>query len=717
MIRWNDKAKLVEILAAIVIPDNSDDVALFLARQVVEAAEELDEAALPAFLEEVSHYLGTDDPYRAAIIAWIFGCLAESEQFESCPDVYTLDWAARAIRLADDLFMKACSELPKGEMSSREEIEAKVDQLVPFMPVETRAWQALKDHYSAITTPLRLFPHLRKALLPEIVPLSHIASDNRGAYFVLMLIRVPVKEKFVIIQHDQMRGIVAEVTDIENNFQLFAAVSTKLAEVFDDESLKVSETSRELALSPSPPRYSTADDSPTSTCLMGFQWKALRSDGSLPEANASPMWQVWSDGRAYLEDHPWEIEKISGYRVLLLRCTSVQVHYFWGRNYGHLSPAIEVTRVLDSAETADFLQRFTYVNRIRLQGVTDQFDEWESRLITCSAQLPSKAWEMFFFSRLLRRMIPHIHSRWPSHASPALVSIYRIIDSIDAAIVDSIEVQGGAELAGQVVTYLSNAARAQLVRPTVVDFARSIAELADWVAGQEEGRPRHFYYTVFNLWEEALREAKAVGGKPDRNALAEAVLADSARLAEVAKTAPLTGNEMRSLGNLWPKGRPDWWPLLPEFALAQFDYEVVISFAGEQRVTARNLAGQLRKRGCRVFYDEDEQQGLLGKTLSPLLRALFRDRSMSCVALISADYAAKPWPRLEWAAIGERLARDPEYLLPLRIDDTRLEGVSDDLGFLDLRRVGAEEAANAVADGVARRIADQFAALRSASSS
>jgi hypothetical protein len=47
----------------------------------------------------------------------------------------------------------------------------------------------------------------------------------------------------------------------------------------------------------------------------------------------------------------------------------------------------------------------------------------------------------------------------------------------------------------------------------------------------------------------------------------------------------------------------------------EFDYDLALSFAGEDRPVAESLAGLLRDDGVRVFYDAYEKAALWGKDL------------------------------------------------------------------------------------------------------
>lgn len=121
-------------------------------------------------------------------------------------------------------------------------------------------------------------------------------------------------------------------------------------------------------------------------------------------------------------------------------------------------------------------------------------------------------------------------------------------------------------------------------------------------------------------------------------------------------------------------------------------YDVAISFAGEDRPVAQKLAASLVLTGLNVFYDEYEQANLWGKDLYTHLSNIYKDESKYCLMLISEHYAKKQWTNHERRAAQARaFAESSEYILPLRLDDSEIEGVLDTTGFLDIRRFPIEK--------------------------
>jgi len=127
-------------------------------------------------------------------------------------------------------------------------------------------------------------------------------------------------------------------------------------------------------------------------------------------------------------------------------------------------------------------------------------------------------------------------------------------------------------------------------------------------------------------------------------------------------------------------------------------YDVAISFAGEDRPVAKQLAASLVLTGLNVFYDEYEQADLWGKDLYTHLSKVYKDESKYCLMLISEHYAKKQWTNHERKAAQARaFAESSEYILPLRLDDSEIEGVLGTTGYLDIRQFPVEKIVESLA--------------------
>jgi hypothetical protein len=129
--------------------------------------------------------------------------------------------------------------------------------------------------------------------------------------------------------------------------------------------------------------------------------------------------------------------------------------------------------------------------------------------------------------------------------------------------------------------------------------------------------------------------------------------------------------------------------------MAKFQYDVAISFAGEDRVVAEEFATSLLAKKYRVFYDRFEQHALWGEDLGGYLPDVYGEQSRYCVIIVSENYANKVWTRLELrsAIAGAIFGGSREaFVLPLRLDDAKLSGLHATVGYLDLRVLETHEA-------------------------
>jgi len=122
-----------------------------------------------------------------------------------------------------------------------------------------------------------------------------------------------------------------------------------------------------------------------------------------------------------------------------------------------------------------------------------------------------------------------------------------------------------------------------------------------------------------------------------------------------------------------------------------FEYDIAISFAGEQRSVAESIARCLKTENVKVFYDDYEQAYLWGKDLYTHLADVYEKKARYCLMLVSAAYAAKVWPNHERKnAQARALNEKDEYILPVRFDDTEIPGLPRTVGYLQFEEHGVE---------------------------
>lgn len=139
---------------------------------------------------------------------------------------------------------------------------------------------------------------------------------------------------------------------------------------------------------------------------------------------------------------------------------------------------------------------------------------------------------------------------------------------------------------------------------------------------------------------------------------------------------------------------------------ADFDYDVAVSFAGEDRDYVESVVRSLKELDITVFYDEDEVAALWGENLVDALQAIYTKRARYAILFVSQAYATKKWTSHERATIRATIqdralqqATSP-YVLPIRLDDTELPGMPSTVSYLDAR----EHDVAAIVDAVSYKL-------------
>ena len=132
-----------------------------------------------------------------------------------------------------------------------------------------------------------------------------------------------------------------------------------------------------------------------------------------------------------------------------------------------------------------------------------------------------------------------------------------------------------------------------------------------------------------------------------------------------------------------------------------YEHDVCLSFAGENRRYVKAVAKELKALGVRVFYDKYETTRLWGKDLYTHLDEVYSRAARYCVIFVSKAYKNRLWTNHERQSAQARAFREhEEYILPARFDDTKIPGIRDTIGYVDLR----EHKARAFAHLVARKV-------------
>lgn len=115
-------------------------------------------------------------------------------------------------------------------------------------------------------------------------------------------------------------------------------------------------------------------------------------------------------------------------------------------------------------------------------------------------------------------------------------------------------------------------------------------------------------------------------------------------------------------------------------------YDVCLSFAGEQRNYVKKVYDELVKNHIRVFYDQDKdiETYLWGKNLYEAFKEIYKTKASYCIMFVSKEYAQKTWTRHEKrSAFSIAYTESEEYILPVRFDSTEIPGLDDATCYLD----------------------------------
>jgi hypothetical protein len=119
-----------------------------------------------------------------------------------------------------------------------------------------------------------------------------------------------------------------------------------------------------------------------------------------------------------------------------------------------------------------------------------------------------------------------------------------------------------------------------------------------------------------------------------------------------------------------------------------YQFEVALSFAGEDRAFAESIAEGLLQAGIEVFYDDYYAADLWGEDLTVKLREIYYAGSRYCIMVLSEPYIDKMWTSFERQQAIERLIeqRGEAYILPVRLDgfDDDVPGLSGAIVYLSV---------------------------------
>lgn len=107
------------------------------------------------------------------------------------------------------------------------------------------------------------------------------------------------------------------------------------------------------------------------------------------------------------------------------------------------------------------------------------------------------------------------------------------------------------------------------------------------------------------------------------------------------------------------------------------EWDVAISFAGENRELARHITNELEFLDVSVFFDELYEDNYLGRAWSAEFKRVFAEDSDLVVCLLDEHHQRKIWPTFERDCFAPRVQAGE--VIPIILDETAFVGISKDV--------------------------------------
>ncbi|MCG8572527.1 MAG: TIR domain-containing protein [Spirochaetes bacterium] len=135
----------------------------------------------------------------------------------------------------------------------------------------------------------------------------------------------------------------------------------------------------------------------------------------------------------------------------------------------------------------------------------------------------------------------------------------------------------------------------------------------------------------------------------------------------------------------------------------QIDFQVAMSFPGEQRTYVSKIVDLLRKQlgKDQIFYDHDYQSQLARPNLDSLVQNIYKNNSELIVVFLCKEYSEKEWCGLEWRAIRDIIkAKEDERVMFVRFDDSEIDGIFSIDGYIDANSFSKNDVANFIIERI-----------------
>ncbi len=135
----------------------------------------------------------------------------------------------------------------------------------------------------------------------------------------------------------------------------------------------------------------------------------------------------------------------------------------------------------------------------------------------------------------------------------------------------------------------------------------------------------------------------------------------------------------------------------------EMQFKVALSYPGTQSQFVSSIARSLKSRlgNGSVFFDKDFTAQLARPNLDSLLQKIYLERSDLVVVFLCASYQESKWCGIEWRAIKEIINRCADRsIMFMRFDDAAIPGIVSGDGWIDLRKIKPQVAADYIYERV-----------------
>lgn len=112
-----------------------------------------------------------------------------------------------------------------------------------------------------------------------------------------------------------------------------------------------------------------------------------------------------------------------------------------------------------------------------------------------------------------------------------------------------------------------------------------------------------------------------------------------------------------------------------------YKYDIALSFATEDLSIAESIYQELKSLEIECYYYPEQNN--LGKDLLEESWRVYREESLIVLMIVSEHYVRKKWSDLERQIAQTTQRDDHSYILPLRLDQTSVEGLSSNIIYLE----------------------------------